>query len=470
MNVSSWIVGAQWFFLLFFVGINLGYLLLNLLSWVSLRRYMGARLASELHPLYSGFEPPVSILVTAYNEEAIIATSVRSLLQLNYPEFEVVVINDGSKDDTLGVLAREFALRPFPEAYRGELPCKRVRGFYRSAIYPNVRVVDKENGGGKADALNAGVNAARYPLFLAMDADSVLERDSLQRVAQPFVEDPTVIASGGTVRIVNGCSVKDGFLTAVGVPRNLLALFQIVEYLRAFLFARMGLSAMNAVLIVSGAFGLFKRDSVVEAGGYRTDTLGEDMELVVRLHRLHRLKGKPYRVAFVPHPICWTEAPESLSVLKKQRIRWQRGLAESLTLNSALMFHPRGGAPGWFAIPFMTVFEWWGPLIEVAGYVFITLALFSGMISIEPFLIFLALSFGFGIVLSLSALLLEEIFFHVYTRPKHLALLLFAAVAENFGYRQVISFWRLVGLLRWLTRREEKWGEMKRTATWQQQT
>jgi cellulose synthase/poly-beta-1,6-N-acetylglucosamine synthase-like glycosyltransferase len=304
MNVSSWIVGAQWFFFLFFVGINLGYLLLNLLSWVSLRRYMGARLASELHPLYSGFEPPVSILVTAYNEEAIIATSVRSLLQLNYPEFEVVVINDGSKDDTLGVLTREFALRPFPEAYRGELPCKRVRGFYRSAIYPNVRVVDKENGGGKADALNAGVNAARYPLFLAMDADSVLERDSLQRVAQPFVEDPTVIASGGTVRIVNGCSVKDGFLTAVGVPRNLLALFQIVEYLRAFLFARMGLSAMNAVLIVSGAFGLFKRDSVVEAGGYRTDTLGEDMELVVRLHRLHRLKGEPYRVAFVPHPIC----------------------------------------------------------------------------------------------------------------------------------------------------------------------
>ncbi len=374
MSAADWVIGLQWFFLLYFIGINTGYMMLNLLSLGSLKRYVESHSLDDLPRGISGFEPPVSVLVPAYNEEATIAGSVRSMLQLNYPDYEVVVINDGSKDGTMDALRREFALLPFPEAYWQRLPAQPVRAIYRSTTHPTLRVVDKENGG-KADALNAGINASRYPLFCGVDADSVLERDSLRRVIEPFLEDPRTIASGGTVRIANGCTVVSGFLTRVGLPRNLLALLQIVEYLRAFLFGRLGWSPLNAVLIISGAFGIFRKEVVVEAGGYRRDTVGEDMELVVRLHRLHRKRRIPYRIVFVPDPICWTEAPESLKVLKNQRVRWQRGLSESLTMNLGLLFHPRGGAAGWLAFPFMAVFEWLGPLIEVAGYAFMISAL-----------------------------------------------------------------------------------------------
>lgn len=466
MSLSAWILAAQWFFLLYFIAINMGYIALNLLSLANIKRYLEAHSLEDLPRSFAGFEPPVSVLVPAYNEEATIAASVRSLLQLSYPELEVIVINDGSKDGTLEALKREFALAPFPEAYWRRIEVKPVRGIYRSAAHHNLRVIDKENGG-KADALNAGINAARFPLFCVVDADSILERESLRRVVQPFLEDPLTIASGGTVRIANGCRAEGGFLVSVGLPRNVLALFQIVEYLRAFLFGRLGWSPMNAVLIISGAFGLFRKEAVVGAGGYRNDTVGEDMELVVRLHRYHRLQRIPYRVAFVPDPICWTEAPESLKVLGSQRMRWQRGLAESLTMNLRLLFHPRGGAPGWLAFPFMAVFEWLGPMIEVAGYVLMTAAYAFDLISFEAFVTFLIVAFGFGLILSVSALLIEELSFHVYPRPRHLAVLLAAAILENFGYRQLNSLWRMWGLIQWMFGTKARWGEMKRTAAWQ---
>ncbi|MBX3651965.1 MAG: glycosyltransferase family 2 protein [Burkholderiales bacterium] len=462
----DWVAGLQWFFMLYFIGINSGYLMLNLLSLGSLRRYIEEHSLDDLPRGISGFEPPVSVIVPAYNEEATIAGSVRSMLQLNYPDYEVIVVNDGSKDGTMAALRREFSLLPFPEAYWQRLPAQPVRGIYRSTTHPSLRVIDKENGG-KADALNAGINASRYPLFCGVDADSVLERDSLKRVVEPFLEDPRTIASGGTVRIANGCSVDNGFLASVGLPRNPLALLQIVEYLRAFLFGRMGWSPLNAVLIISGAFGLFRKDVVVAAGGYRRDTVGEDMELVVRLHRLHRMKRIPYRIVFVPDPICWTEAPESLRVLKNQRVRWQRGLSESLTMNLGLLFHPRGGAAGWLAFPFMAIFEWLGPLIEVAGYLFMICAFVLGMVSGEAFFTFLLVAFGFGLVLSVSSLLLEEMSFHIYPKPGQVAVLLLMVVVENFGYRQLNSLWRLWGLLLWMARSKARWGEMTRSASWQ---
>jgi cellulose synthase/poly-beta-1,6-N-acetylglucosamine synthase-like glycosyltransferase len=248
---------------------------------------------------------------------------------------------------------------------------------------------------------------------------------------------------------------------------NPLALLQIVEYLRAFLFGRLGWAPMNAVLIISGAFGLFRKEAVIAAGGYRHDTVGEDMELVVRLHRHYRLNRIPYRIAFVPDPICWTEAPESLAVLKSQRVRWQRGLSESLTMNFSLLFHPRGGAPGWLAFPFMVAFEWLGPLIEVAGYAFMILAFAMGWVSGEAFVVFMAVAIGFGLLLSMNALLLEEASFHVYPGLRPLLVLTAVAILENFGYRQLNSAWRLWGLLKWMSGSKARWGEMKRTASWQ---
>ena len=456
----------QWLFLAYFVGVNLVYVGLNLLAIPTLRRHLAIRPIEDLPPAYSGFEPPVSILVPAYNEEATIVTSVRSLLQLDYPEFEVVVVNDGSRDATLARLAEAFDLEPFPEAYWERVPGKPLRSVLVSRRHPELRVVDKENGG-KADALNVGINVSRFPLFCAIDADSVLQRDSLRRVVRPFIDDPRTVATGGTVRIANGCTVSGGALERVDLPASPLALLQIVEYLRAFLFGRLGWATLDAVLIISGAFGVFRKDAVVAAGGYRTDTMGEDMELVVRLHRLWRERGEPCVIHFVPDPICWTEAPESLAVLKSQRVRWQRGLAESLALNRGLALSPRGGAPGHVAYPYFLVFECWGPVIEVAGYVFMAALALAGRISGEAFLAFLALAFAMGFLLSASALLLEEASFHLYPRWSQVARLVMAAAAENLGYRQLVTTWRLVGLARWLRGARAQWGTMTRRGTWQ---
>jgi len=464
--VTEWAFALQWFFFAYFIAMNCGYLALNLVALVALRDYSAKRDMNALRQPYSGLEPPVSVLVPAYNEEQTIASSVRSLLQLEYQEFEIVVINDGSRDGTLAEMLREFAMLPFPESPPLHLPCARIRGIYRSTVHRNLRLVDKENGG-KADALNAGINLSRYPLFCAIDADSVLQRDSLWRVVEPFLEDPLTIAAGGTVRVANGCSVDQGFLAKVGLPRNPLALIQIVEYLRAFLFGRLGWSPFNAVLVISGAFGLFRRDAVIEAGGYDPRTLGEDMELVVRLHRQYRLAGRRYRVVFVPEPICYTEAPELLRVLKSQRIRWQRGLSESLMLNRRLLFHRRGGAPGWLAMPFMIAFEWLSPLVELAGYAFIVVGWMMGVVSFSAMWVFLLVAVGFGVLLSVSALVLEELSFQVYPRLRHLGTLLVAAVVENLGYRQLMAWYRLIGLWRWAAGSEARWGNMTRSADWQ---
>jgi cellulose synthase/poly-beta-1,6-N-acetylglucosamine synthase-like glycosyltransferase len=461
MSLSDLVPGLQWFFLLFFIGLNGGYLLLNLVSVTSLWRMLQGRSLDTLPQVYVGAELPVSILVPAWNEQATIVASVRSLLQIDYTEYEVIVINDGSRDATLEVLVREFALQPFPEAYRVRLASAPVRAIYRSTQYPNLRLIDKDNGG-KADALNAGINGAQYPLFCSVDADSILQRDSLRRVAQPFLEDPATVAAGGTVRIANGCEVRGGFLTRTALPGSWLARIQIVEYLRAFLFGRLGWSPLNALLVVSGAFALFRKEAVVEAGGYRSDTVGEDMELVVRLHRTRRRTGKPCRITFLPDPVCWTEAPEDLATLRRQRVRWQRGLAESMARNLGLLFHWRGGAAGWLAFPFMLVFEWLGPFIELLGYAFIVLAAVFGLISPQAMLLFLFVAIGFGLLLSVNALFLEEMSFHVYPRWRDTALLLLAAVVENFGYRQLISLWRLWGFFVALRGRPAAWGEMKR--------
>jgi cellulose synthase/poly-beta-1,6-N-acetylglucosamine synthase-like glycosyltransferase len=457
---------ATWFVLCFFLLLNGGYLLLNLMSLRALHRRGQEQFLDKVPRAYSGLEPPVSILVPAYNEAATIAASIRSMLQLTYPEFEIIVINDGSKDATLDVLVREFKLLPFPEAYRRQLATREIRQVYRSTRFPNLRVIDKVNGG-KADSLNAGINASRYPLFCGVDADSILQRDSLEKVVEPFLRDPTVVATGGTVRVANGCEVSGGFLTRVGLPKNIWALFQVVEYLRAFLFGRLGWSAINGMLIISGAFGVFRKDAVILVGGYRPDTIGEDMELVVRMHRLLRARGQPYRVEFVPDPVCWTEAPEDYKTLRNQRIRWQRGLSESLAANWGLMFSGNGGAPGWLAFPFMLVFEWLGPLVEMFGYLFMLYAVLVGAISWQAFGAFLFVAVGLGILLSASGLLLEEMSFHVYPKGKQLLLLGLVVLVENLGYRQLNTAWRLVGLYRWATQKEATWGTMTRKGTWQ---
>lgn len=464
MTLENIILGGQWVFLAYFVGINLGYLLQNVIAAFGIRRYMLTADQSEAEGVFSALDIPISVVVPAYNEASSIVTSVKALLQLEYPQFELVVVNDGSSDDTLQILIDAFGMQKFPEAYRARVPSEPVRGVYRSTQFRNLRVVDKENGGSKADASNAGINACRFPLVCVVDADSVLQPDSLRRVVRPFLDDPTTVAVGGTVRISNGCTVRQGFLEKVALPKNFLALVQVVEYLRAFLFGRMGWSPINGLLIISGAFGLFHKETLVEAGGYNPKAVGEDMELVLRLHRLMKEKRRPYRITFVPDPVCWTDAPESLRDLKSQRVRWQNGLGQALFLNRSLIFNPRGGAVSWVAIPFYLIFELFGPIIEVAGYFFIITCAFMGWLSWPDAAIFLGLAIGLGVLLSVSAIMLEELSFHTYPRVSQLMTLYAIGILENFGFRQLTALWRFQGLVRWLRGTEHQWETLTRSA------
>jgi len=301
------------------------------------------------------------------------------------------------------------------------------------------------------------------------DALAALQQSLEQPLPLLVIHDRNDFTSQlAAVRIANGSQVRGGFLIQAGLPRNWLARFQIVEYLRAFLFGRLGWSPLNAVLIISGAFGLFDRERVMAVGGYRTDTIGEDMELVVRLHRYHREKRIPYRIRYLPDPICWTECPEDLGTLGRQRSRWQRGLAESLGRHARLAFSLRGGTPGWLAWPFMALFEWVGPLIELVGYGFMLAGFAFGAVSYAALAAFLLVAIGMGILLSVNGLLLETMSFRVYSRRRDMLQLFLMAVLENFGYRQLNTVWRCRGLWQWFSRRKHHWGVMRRSGQWGQ--
>ena len=465
MTLEDFVLGGQWVFLAYFVGINLGYLMQNVIAAFGIRRYLQTSKQFEAENVFSTLDIPISIVVPAYNESLSIITSVKALLQLEYPQYELVVVNDGSSDDTLQKLIDAFDMREFPEAYRARVPSAPVRGIYRSTKIRNLRVVDKENGGSKADASNAGINVCRYPLVCVVDADSVLQPDALRRVVRPFLEDPTTVAVGGTVRIANGCTVRQGFMEKVGRPRNFLALVQVVEYLRAFLFGRMGWSPIDGLLIISGAFGLFHKETLVEVGGYDPDAVGEDMELVLRLHRRMKEKKRPYKITFVPDPVCWTDAPENLRDLKSQRVRWQHGLGQALMLNKSLIGNREGGAVSWVSIPFYMIFELFGPIIELAGYFFIALCAWMGWLSWPEAGIFFGLAVGLGILLSTSAIMLEELSFHMYPRFSQVIVLYAVAVLENFGFRQLTAFWRFQGLMRWLLGTKHEWETLTRSTS-----
>ncbi len=455
-----------WCVFLYVATNALCYLVLAASSWRAIQKQRVWKLAQDDAPAPSGPEPPISLIIPAYNEERTIVSTVRSAMQLAYCEFEVLVVNDGSRDRTLQALIEEFGLVPFPLAGRVEIPTERVRGAWRSPRHPGLRVIDKDNGG-KADALNAGVNAARYALICAVDADSILTRESLLRVVQPFVHQPETVACGAAVRLANGCSVDSGMLERVALPTKALPRFQLIEYLRAFLFGRMGWSLPNGLLIISGAFGIMRRSVVVECGGYLRHTIGEDMELVLRMHRLLKAQGRDYRIAFVPDPAVWTEAPEDLRTLRNQRARWQRGLSESLWNNRALLWSRRGGVAGWLAFPYFVLFEWLSPVVELAGYGVTVVLIALGLVNWPLAAWFLAASLSFGLLLSAVALLLEEEGYRLHRNRGDLRRLLAAALLENFGYRQLNACFRLQGMVQWATGRRASWGAMRRSGAWQ---
>ncbi len=447
--------------LAYFVLLNLAYAATTVTAYVSLRHHRRRLKVVDLEELVAApGVPPITLLAPAYNEEATCVEATRSLLTLRYPAYEIVVINDGSRDATLARLTEAFELHPADRMPMAALPCAPVRGVYRSHRHPTLWVIDKENGG-KADALNAGLNYCRTPLFCAMDADSLLERDALIRLVRPFLVDASTVAAGGTIRIANGCRVKAGVVTEVALPRNLLARLQVMEYLRAFLAGRIGWAALGATFIISGAFGLFRRATVVEAGGYARDTVGEDMELVVRLHRHCRERRTPYHIGFLPDPVAWTECPETLRGLGRQRDRWQRGLLQALARHRVMLFRPRYGVLGLVGFPYFLFLEGFGPTLELLGYLVFFAALATGAFSTLYAVTFFLVAFMAGGLLSVAAVALEELSFHRYERFGDLIRLLLLAGIETLGYRQLSSYWRLRGLVSAL-RRRRAWGTMER--------
>jgi len=450
--------------LAYFVALNGTYALFLVLSALELASNSAHRMSEMAHlTMRLDSTPPISLIAPAYNEAEVIADSVRALLALEYPRCEVIVVNDGSKDATLEILKSKFELVEVDMPYRRDVPSQPIRSIYRSRVHPKLVVVDKQNGG-KADALNAGINVSRTPLVCCVDADSMLDRRALMHLVEPFIYgDGRVMATGGTVRVINGARVKDGTIRDIEMPRLLIARMQIIEYLRAFLFARLGLNRLGGNLIISGAMGLFRRQVLVEVGGYQVGCIGEDMELIVRIHRRMRELGRPYRIQFVPDPICYTLAPESYEVLGKQRDRWQRGLADSLWRHRRMILNPRYGVVGLFTMPVFVLFELLSPFVELFGYVWTLVAVAQGRVDVVVGVLFFSVAFLLGMLFSFQAMLMDEATFRLYPDFRSRLLLIASAVFENFGYRQFVLYSRAKGLIQFV-RGAKSWGDMKRRA------
>lgn len=407
------------------------------------------------------YTKPVSIIVPAYNEEAGIVPSVRSLLSINYPLFEIIVVNDGSTDHTLTKMIEQYDMKEIQKVVRKQVEAKPIRKIYQSSIFPNLYMIDKENGG-KADALNVGLNFSHFPYFCSLDGDSVLEQDAFLKVMKPIIDsNEEVIASGGSVRIANGCQIESGHILNIGLSNNPWVVMQIIEYLRAFLLGRIGLSRHNLLLIISGAFGVFSKQWVVAAGGYKTDTVGEDMELVVRIHRLLKEKGEKKKIVYVPDPVCWTEVPEESTFLRRQRRRWHRGLFESLWTHRKLTFNPKYGSIGFISFPYFWIVEFFGPVIECLGYIFMILCLFLGGMYIEFAILLFFLSFLYGSLFSMAAVLLEEWSLTKYPKVSDILKLFLYSLTETLWYRPMTVLWRCEGIWQ-VIKGEKSWGEMKR--------
>jgi cellulose synthase/poly-beta-1,6-N-acetylglucosamine synthase-like glycosyltransferase len=454
--------GIELFYVSYFSLAMTMYLVFAVVALLDLVHYRRGVWRADLRALRSGVGYlPISILVPAHNEQETIVGSVRSLLTLDYPEFEIIVISDGSTDATLERLRDAYALAPLRYAWPALLRTRPVLRAYTSRDHPSLTVLEKDRGG-KGDALNAGINVSQYPLFCTLDADSLLQSDALVRIARAFAEDDRVVAAGGIIRVLNAATVRRGQVIEAHAPSSLLLLAQSQEYVRSFLTGRTALGKLGWLLILSGAFTLFRKSAVVEAGGYRTDTVTEDMEIIVRLRRRARERRLPHRITFLPDPVCWTQIPPDIGSLLSQRDRWHRGLLETIWMHRAMLLNPRYGAIGLAALPFYLLFEALGPLIEFGGYAFTVVLVLFQRLDVSFALGFLGLAFGTGLLLSVMALLLDDLLFRRYQSAHDIAKLMAGAILEFCGYRQLLTIRRILAFFA-VRDRGRGWGRIRRS-------
>jgi cellulose synthase/poly-beta-1,6-N-acetylglucosamine synthase-like glycosyltransferase len=454
-------------FILVYSGILFGtYFLLATFSALDIIRYIRRNSFIDYRDILAApSAPSISIIAPAYNEAKTIVENVRSLLNIHYVNFEVIIVNDGSKDETLQLMIDEYQLEPVPFAFEQKVESKAIRNIYKSKVpsLNKLTVIDKMNGG-KADALNAGINISKYDLFAAIDVDCILEYESLLKIVKPFMEQTQsekVIAVGGVVRIVNSCEVREGKIIRVNLPNEIIPRVQVLEYIRAFLLGRMAWSRLNGLILISGAFGMFDKKVVIDVGGYNHKTVGEDMELVIRMRRHMEEQNKKYKVVYLPDPLCWTEAPSTFKILGKQRNRWTRGTAETLWLHKKLIFNPRYKFLGMVSMPFWFLFEWLAPIVETTAFLYLVMMAFLGNLNIELFLTLFFLIYAFAIMYSTAAILFEELSFHQYKKKRDILKLLTTAFIEPLLIHPVTVYYAIRGNLDLITG-VKNWGEMKR--------
>lgn len=407
----------------------------------------------------------VSVIAPAFNEGVNIVNNVKSLLSLTYPKFEIIIINDGSTDDSLSKLIKEFELVKVDFYYQEKIVTKTIRGHYKSTnpIYSKLLVVDKENGKSKADASNAGINSSQYPLFLCTDVDCILKRDTLLKLAKPFMEnEKRVIATGAGIRISNSCEVKDGFLHRVHFPKDWFPRFQELEYIRSFLFGRMAWSQINGLLLVSGGLGMFDKEMTIKAGGYWHQSLGEDMELITRMRKYMYDNKLPFLIKYIPESLCWTEVPDTKEVLIRQRTRWARGLIQTLYLHRKMFFNPKYGKTGFLILPFFLIFEFLVPIIELLGIIAMVIIFLNKSLNFYNLAIIGFSVYIFYILITLISILIDDLLYKSYANYKELIVLILMVMIEPFVYHPLSVYASLKGYWFFFRQKEQKWGVMVR--------
>ncbi len=460
MGVVDWIYYINMFFFIYMFIYAVTYFLMTLFASFKLDDfYIRKEHMSESVISNENNHIPISILVPAYNEEVTIIDSIESLINLDYPQYEIVIVNDGSKDSTSERLIEYYDLKKVQRPYRRLVKSKDALEIYENQGNIKIILAEKENGG-KSDALNLGINLSSYPLFLCVDADSVLQRDALKKIVEPFLEKDKTVAAGGNIRVSNGMIIEDGVIKSFEKPKNPTVLFQLIEYIRVFLNSRVSLNGINGNLIISGAFGLYRKQAVVNVGGYTHGLMGEDMEITVKIHSFYKKNNIPYRASYVPDAICWTQVPESLKILRRQRRRWQVGLGQSLKMHKYMFLNPKYGVIGMISFPYFVLFEYMSPFIEILGVATVIASFIFNVINVNFLILYLLVYIGYNIVISIISIIADSYILGIENNRGILGRLLFLSVLESFGYRQIMSLFKIGGMFN--RKKNRKWGEMER--------